>query len=585
LTLAYRMLARLFPPRDGASLHALVRAAVGTGAVPPDLLEYLEATLSLPELTLRDVMVPRVDVVAVSENCSAREAARQMAAHGHTRAPVYRDSPDRPIGILHALDLLRELATRTTSSRGLPRAGKLARPALSLPDTLSVLEAVRAMRSQAAHIALVVDERGGLAGLVTLEDLLEQFVGPVPDEYSDDSRAAIRRIDKGIAVVGATARLHQLERVLGVRFPKTRFTTIGGLVYDHLRRVPKPGDVVQLPGICIEVLSVDGPRLRDLRIQTTTATTHRAAFVELGIGKEVICGGDVVGQVERLIADPGSPRVRQVVVRRGNRSVVIPLEVIERTDEDVAYLRADACDLDRFPDYVPPNVSVGTEVMCTDGPAGRVRRVVLDRQSGAVTHLVVRISSALLLPRDVVIPLSWARSITPERIELVASRDDLLDLPEFRSDDDMRIELLRRLNEDPRFQGIDRYTQKIEVYGGFVRLSGRVRPCKLKQAAEQLARGTSGVLSVDNQLIADEELVVGVEQALRGEGLDIEDLEVSALLGRVTLRGRAATPEVSAAAERLARGVPGVESVVNKLFTRAPYAFFNSAGRNWKQMK
>ena len=326
------MLARLFPPRDGASLHALVRAAVGTGAVPPDLLEYLEATLSLPELTLRDVMVPRVDVVAVSENCSAREAARQMAACGHTRAPVYRDSPDRPIGILHALDLLRELATRTTSSRGLPRAGKLARPALSLPDTLSVLEAVRAMRSQAAHIALVVDERGGLAGLVTLEDLLEQFVGPVPDEYSDDSRAAIRRIDKGIAVVGATARLHQLERVLGVRFPKTRFTTIGGLVYDHLRRVPKPGDVVQLPGICIEVLSVDGPRLRDLRIQTTIATTHRAAFVELGIGKEVICGGDVVGQVERLIADPGSPRVRQVVVRRGNRSVVIPLEVIDIPD-------------------------------------------------------------------------------------------------------------------------------------------------------------------------------------------------------------------------------------------------------------
>ena len=149
----------------------------------------------------------------------------------------------------------------------------------------------------------------------------------------------------------------------------------------------------------------------------------------------------------------------------------------------------------------------------------------------------------------------------------------------------MRIELLRRLNEDPRFQGIDRYTQKIEVYGGFVRLSGRVRTCDLKQAAEQLARGTSGVLSVDNQLIADEELVVGVERALRGEGLDIQDLEVSALLGRVTLRGRAATPEVSAAAERLARGVPGVESVVNKLFTCAPYAFFNSAGRNWKQMK
>src|SRR5205823_10100454 len=117
-----------------------------------------------------------------------------------------------------------------------------------------------------------------------------------------------------------------------------------------------------------------------------------------------------------------------------------------------------------------------------------------------------RISSALLLPRDVVIPLSWARSITPERIELVASRDDLLDLPEFRSDDDMRIELLRRLNEDPRFQGIDRYTQKIEVYGGFVRLSGRVRTCELKQAAEELERGMSCVLLVVYRLFEAEGL-------------------------------------------------------------------------------
>jgi Mg2+/Co2+ transporter CorC/osmotically-inducible protein OsmY len=569
----YRALARLFPP-DLSSVRALVSAA----RAPRPLDEYLKAVLGLADLRLREIMVPRVDVVVISANASVVETARELAECGHTRAPVYRETFDHPIGIVHALDVMRELSTVAEPERVTPNAGDLARPGLPLPETLSASDAIQAMRSEAAHIALVLDEHGGFAGLVTLEDLFEQIAGPVPDEYADEGRESIRAVEDGSAVVGAATRLHQLQRILGVRFPRTRFSSIGGLVYDHLGRVPRPGETVKLPGISIQVLSVEGTRLQDLRVEVVTAAARRSALIEVGLGKEVVCGNDVVGRVERVVADPGAARATAIVVRSGSRSVVVPLEFIERSDQDVAYLRADACDLGRFPDHVTGTVSVGTRVSCSDGPAGRVTRLVLDRESGVVSHFVVRTASGLLPRKDVVVPMGWARSITSEEIELGARCDALLELPEFREDDQITVAVLQRLGEDPRFQGLDRYTQKIEVYGGLVRLSGRVRTRALKQAAEELALTTAGVLSVDNRLIADEELVSDVERAVQREGLDIDDLEVTALLGRVTLRGRAATADVRAAAEKLAASVPGVASVVNELSLQEPPVPARSGG-------
>jgi osmotically-inducible protein OsmY len=317
----------------------------------------------------------------------------------------------------------------------------------------------------------------------------------------------------------------------------------------------------------IEVLSLDGPRICELRVRFGPGLAESAELLEIGIGKEVVCGDDVVGHIERLIGDSWAGLVTALVIRDGKHSVVLPLALIDHTDEGVVYLRSGACDLDRYSAAVPYQRSLGIEVTSSDGHAGSTRRVVLNRTTGAITHIVVGMTSGLLPapPRDTVVPLSWARSITPERIELAASRDELFELPEFHSDDEIRVEVLERINEDPRFQGIDKYTQRLDVYAGLVRLSGQVRTTELKSAAQVLAATTRGVLAVDNQLIADDELVVSIEHALRAQGLQVEGLEVSALLGLVTLRGRAQTPEDREAAERLVRLLPGVESVVNDL--------------------
>jgi putative hemolysin len=483
-----------------------------------------------------------------------------MGEHGRKRLPVYHRTIDEPVGVLHAVDVAYALARGASNAK----AGELARPAPLVPEMLSLLDAIYVMRGEAAHVVLAIDERGGFAGLATLEDVLEQLLGPIPDEYADEGRDAIRVIDDGVAVVGAAAGLHEIERILHVRFPEGDFASIGGLVYDRLRRIPRPGDRIELPGIRIEVLSVDGVRLRELRVSNKAASREEPRF-ELRIGREVMCGADLVGRLERVVLNPHTGRVSHIVVHRKDRPAMVPLSYVEREDDGVIYLQPSGCDLERFPTYDMPQVSDRTEVVGLDGPIGRVRHVFTNKTSGAMTHVVVRMSSGWLPPREVVVPIALARTITPERIELAVNRAELLELPEFRSDDEIGVDVLRCLNEDPRFQGIDKYTLQVSVDGGVVRLSGRVRTTELKLAAEELAAQTRGVLAVDNKLIADDELAARIERELRANGVHVDGIDVSVLLGQVRLRGQAATPAERDVADRIARTVAGVESVKNDL--------------------
>jgi CBS domain containing-hemolysin-like protein len=239
VTQLYWLIAELFPPRDRASLLLMLHAAARAGVVQRDLAEYMQAALELPELRLRNAMVPRV--VAVPDYCSAADAAQRMAESGRKRLPVYNATIDQPVGVVHAVDVANALATDGSHAT----AGTLARSAPMVPEALPLLDAIYVMRSQAVHIVLVIDERGGFAGLATLEDVVEPLLGPIPDEYGDEGRDAIRVVDDGVAIVGATAGLHEIERVLDVRFQEGGVTSIGGLVYERLHRVPRPGDTIE----------------------------------------------------------------------------------------------------------------------------------------------------------------------------------------------------------------------------------------------------------------------------------------------------------------------------------------------------
>lgn len=538
----------------------MVHAAIREGVIQRAQGDYLQAGLDLPELRLRNAMVPRVDVVAVPDDCSAADAARRMVESGRKRLPVYHASIDHPLGVVHAIDVANALA----GNRSHAITGTLARSTPMVPEMLPLLDAIHVMRSQAAHIVLVIDERGGFAGLATLEDVLEPLLGPIPDEYGDAGRDSIRLVDDGVAIVGATAGLRDIERVLHVRFSERRVTSIGGLVYQRLHRVPQPGDTIELPGIRIEVLSVEGVRLRDLRVSNKTASREAARF-ELRIGREVMCGIDLVGRLERVVLNPRNGHVSHIVVRHKDRPVMVPLDDVQREDDGVIYLQPAGCDMERFPSYAMPQVSDQTEVVCLDGPIGRVRHLLLDKTSRELMHIVVLLSIGWLAPREIVVPIALARTISPGRIELAVRRAEVLELPEFRPDDEIAVDVLRRVNEDPRFQGIDKYTLHVDVDNGIVRLSGRVRSVELKLATEELAASTRGVLAVENNLIADDELAIKIEHELHTNGVQLDSLDVSVLLGQVRLRGQASTPAERDTAERIARDVAGVASIKNDL--------------------
>jgi hypothetical protein len=159
-----------------------------------------------------------------------------------------------------------------------------------------------------------------------------------------------------------------------------------------------------------------------------------------------------------------------------------------------------------------------TEVVCDDGPVGHVDLLLLDPATGAATHVVVR--RAVLGPlgsRDVVVPLAWARSISEERIELAVGCGDLELLPEYRPDSELLDAIYQALSEDPRFQGVEFYTLHPEVVNGVVTLRGHVRTAELRAAAEAVVRGVRGVLGVNNQLVADDELSEAVARALEAD--------------------------------------------------------------------
>jgi putative hemolysin len=243
-------------------LRLLVNVGEEEGLIEPDEREMIEGIFSFGDTLVREVMIPRVDIVALDETASLEEALELVIAHGHSRVPVYRDTIDQIIGILYAKDMLPWL-----------RAGQrdksfadLLRPPHFVPETMKVDALLKDLQARKVHLAIVVDEYGGTAGLATIEDLLEEIVGEIQDEY-DVEEPSLRFAGEGELIADARVLLDDLNDVTGLHIASEESDRIGGLVYERLGRVPKVGDEVQLDDhVTITVLSVEGLRPRQLRL-------------------------------------------------------------------------------------------------------------------------------------------------------------------------------------------------------------------------------------------------------------------------------------------------------------------------------
>lgn len=222
----------------------------------------IRSILRLDEFNARDIMVPRVDIVSVEVTDDLSDVANLMLESGHSRLPVYRDNIDNIIGVIYSRDLLPLLSTEDPW----PSIEEMTRQPFFVPESKRLDELLAEFQRMMVHMALVVDEHGGTEGLVTLEDLLEEIVGEIEDEFSTDSDPPIVTTGDGSLIVDARTSLNDLSNTLNKSFPNANVDTVGGLVYSNLGKMPQVGDHVNYEGLRIEVLSTLGRRLRKLKL-------------------------------------------------------------------------------------------------------------------------------------------------------------------------------------------------------------------------------------------------------------------------------------------------------------------------------
>jgi putative hemolysin len=229
--------------------------------IEEDERQMIRGIIEMNETTAREIMAPRIDVVALEAEATIDDALKLIVEKGFSRIPLYDGTIDNIVGVIYAKDLLRCL----TENRR-PALTEIARPPYFIPETKRVDDLLAELRQSKVHIAIVVDEYGGTAGLVTIEDLLEEIVGEIQDEY-DREEAPIEQVSPTEAILDARVSVDALSELFHYEPDEEDqdYDTIGGFVYHHLGKVPVAGDEVRVDGLTLRVLSVLGRRIKKVR--------------------------------------------------------------------------------------------------------------------------------------------------------------------------------------------------------------------------------------------------------------------------------------------------------------------------------
>jgi putative hemolysin len=262
-------IARLFgvePAPAGMTMHTEedIRLIVAqTEEIPKSEEEMLYKVFDFADKEAHDVMVPRPEVVALSVELPSQEALAAVIDSPFTRYPVYRGSLDDVLGILHVRDLFSALWSEGIENVSI---ADIVRPAYVVPETKDLGSLLAEFRRQNQHLALVVDEYGAVQGIVTLEDLLEEIVGEIEDEY-DLPDESVERVDQTHIRIHGTFTIDDFNEQFGTELPQEDYHTIAGLVFGMLGRAAAPGDAVDHDGLRFQVLEVDGPRIERLEVE------------------------------------------------------------------------------------------------------------------------------------------------------------------------------------------------------------------------------------------------------------------------------------------------------------------------------
>jgi magnesium and cobalt transporter len=259
-------------PRDRAELVEMLRAAARGGMIDADAFAMIQGVLRVADLHVRDIMVPRSQMVVLERDSEPQSLLPAVVESGHSRFPVIGDDRDQVVGILLAKDLLRYFAE---GAGGAFDIREVLRPAAFVPESKRLNVLLKEFRVSRNHMAIVVDEYGGVSGLVTIEDVIEEIVGEIADEYDTDEDQTIRREGDRQFVVLALTRVQEFNEFFGTRFSDEEYDTIGGLVMHQFGRLPRRGEAVTMDGLEFKVLRADRRRIDQLRVTTPEAVPAR----------------------------------------------------------------------------------------------------------------------------------------------------------------------------------------------------------------------------------------------------------------------------------------------------------------------
>ncbi len=255
--------ALLREPQDREQLVELLRDAEQRNLLDAQALAMIEGVLQISEMQVRDIMVPRAQMVVVEEKTELSDFLPKVIESGHSRFPVIGENKDEVIGILLAKDLLAYTTPETQNNFNMR---EILRPAVFVPESKRLDKLLQEFRRNRNHMAMVVDEYGGVAGLVTIEDVLEQIVGEIEDEYDIDDEGFIKQYSRTQFIVKALTPIEEFNQYFNTALAPNGFDTIGGLVSHAFSHLPKRGETVQVEQFRFKVLHADNRRIRLLRV-------------------------------------------------------------------------------------------------------------------------------------------------------------------------------------------------------------------------------------------------------------------------------------------------------------------------------
>jgi len=274
-------LAQIFSdePTDTKSLLEVLRNAEQEKVLDADALSIIEGALQVSSMQVREIMIPRSQVVTVSDKLSPREIIEHVAKESHSRYPVIGESMDNILGILLAKDLLPLMLQENTDKFAIK---DIVRPATFVPESKRLNVLLKEFRETRHHMAIVIDEYGSVCGAVTIEDVLEQIVGEIEDEYDVDDDSYIKRFDNENHIVKALTPIDEFNEHFDTTFSEQEYSTIGGLILQRFGYIPERDETINIGPLLFTVLNADSRQIKLLKVTSTLVDSRKKKVAKLG---------------------------------------------------------------------------------------------------------------------------------------------------------------------------------------------------------------------------------------------------------------------------------------------------------------